>query len=95
MTAFMDDAIIDNANFYKAKLMGTVFKRAILTNANFLDADVCHADFENADLSNANMECARIGSASFKNAKYSSKTQWPMGFDPREVGAVLVGDGAE
>ncbi|MGL4758560.1 MAG: pentapeptide repeat-containing protein [Patescibacteria group bacterium] len=81
-------ANLSTANLYKANLRG-----ADLYNANLQDSDLYNAnlqgaylpgaDLRGADLSGADLSGANIDGVIFKGAKYTDKTIFPQGFNPK------------
>jgi uncharacterized protein YjbI with pentapeptide repeats len=69
------DANLEGANLKGAHLFGVNLARANLTEASLFDADLSEANLSGTIL---------------KHARYNANTIWPVGFDPKAHGAVLV-----
>jgi uncharacterized protein YjbI with pentapeptide repeats len=66
-----------------------------LREASLLGADLAEAYLRKTDLSRANLSGADLSFANLEGAKlegalYSIETIWPIGFDSKEAGAILV-----
>lgn len=78
--ARLDEAILVHSNFRKANLNGASFRRSQLLRADLRAAYLGGADFREANLSDAVLTGAR----------YDGCTQWPVGVEPDQMGAVRV-----
>lgn len=100
--ANLSDATLTNVNFQRASLQRTNLEGASLTGANFdhaklgysklCKANLLRANLEGANLEGANLEGVNLEYSNLEGAKYTTKTIWPDGFDPKAVGAILVDD---
>ncbi len=54
------------------------------------EADLTEANLRKADLRGANLLRASLADAVLLGARYDASTTWPVGFDPKAHGAILV-----
>lgn len=88
------------ANLHQATLNGANLANANLSGADLRLADLNWADLSGADLSRANLKGAKLGwtnlseadlsQVHLQEARFNSQTQWPPGFSPTALGAILV-----
>ena len=64
----MSDIAAQGANFYKARMSGTVLKSAELQHANFSRVEAHSASFQDAELTGANLSYGTFSHASFRAA---------------------------
>lgn len=89
-------AYLRGADFSGASLSGVKLTKATLAWANFQKADLTEVrlrgvDLEHADLSDVDLRFSSLHKvASLKEARYTAKTKFPEGFDPKEHDMVLL-----
>jgi hypothetical protein len=93
--ARLDEALLSRANLRRANLKFARMWLADLEEANLMGAILTGADLESADLTRADLRGADLTDANlldatFTAARYDSYTRWPVGFDPRQCGAVKI-----
>jgi hypothetical protein len=71
-----------------ARLRRADLTRAALRGADLRDADLTGADLRGADLAGADLTGAHLAGALLTGAHYDFHTRWPIGFAPRQHGAV-------
>ena len=55
-----------------------------------MNANLSGANLRAADLTGANLRGANLSGAYLTGVRYNASTQWPVGFDPIDAGAVEV-----
>jgi hypothetical protein len=89
------EAALSAAQLFGADLSGADLRFAILFGANLAAANLAGARLTNAmlvgaDLGGADLSGADLTAANLRGAKYSGKTKFPHGFDPKAAGMVPV-----
>lgn len=59
-----------------------------LSGPGFCQIDLHGADLRDAHLRGTDLQSARLEGADLKGVRYDEYTRWPIGFNPRETGAV-------
>ncbi len=73
-----------NANFHGCSFVKANLHRAILCRADLRYSNIREANFADADLRDADLrETENIESAIFNRTWFSSRTRWPVDFNPR------------
>lgn len=88
--AYLFGANMNHARLNNAKLVG-----ADLTGAKLIGADLCGADLSDAVLADvvlSGVDDKEDVLAVFVQAKYDRSTKWPLGFDPKNAGAIIDTD---
>jgi uncharacterized protein YjbI with pentapeptide repeats len=93
--ADLTDARLTRARLVRARLVHACLSRADLTGASLREANLSGAKLDGANLTNASLagadlRGADLTGANLAGARYDRRTCWPVGFDPRERGAVWV-----
>jgi hypothetical protein len=87
LRADLSFARLSTSDLTDANLTGANLRGAIMN-----EADLSGADLSGADLSFASLIGANLDGASLIGTKYDSATKWPVNFDPKAAGAILVDD---
>jgi uncharacterized protein YjbI with pentapeptide repeats len=77
------------ATFHGANLSGANLQNADLKRSSLLGADFTGADLRGADLTQATVEDSDRKLLIFEKAIYNQSTHFPVGFNPRSLGARL------
>jgi Pentapeptide repeats (9 copies) len=85
--ASLQDVDLRDSVVADCDLRNALFINADLRNA-FLDSDFRKATFQHADL----QEAMVFKASRFDDALYDDETKWPESFDPKEAGAVELGE---
>jgi len=87
--ADLSGADLTSARLQAANLCGASLYRCRLKRAKLQGADLRGADFRGHGLF-VTLSDDYLAEADFRGAFYNAATRWPMGFDPRRRGCVLV-----
>lgn len=85
----LSGAFLRNTNFMTTDLKDAILKDADLTNANFRDAKLTKTNLRSTTLNGAKLKYADLTGIKLDGAQYSNATEWPNGFDPQSLGAIL------
>lgn len=88
--AKLNFAILEDATLGRSNLVGANLRGAILTKANLWGSNLTAVDMREAVLRGASFDGAGLLGVDLRGAKYDSETIWPINFDPRAAGAILV-----
>ncbi len=88
--ANLGDANLNDANLRYAKLIGAKLNSTDLSDADLMAAKLSGADLMAADLSGASLIGADLQDILFKFTRYNKNTEWPEGFDPKEVEGLIL-----
>lgn len=72
-----------------SNLWGANLTNANLVGAHFGGANLLYAKLQGADLRNAYLWRADLRDANFKGARYSKKTTFNSGFNPKDAGMIF------
>ena len=90
--ADLNEANLRRVKMFAANLHGAHLRHADLSEAE-LPVDLSRADLSAANLRGADLSGAyKLMYATLSGAEYDTNTQWPIGFDPQELGAILIDD---
>ncbi len=85
-------ASLRRVNLQGADLRGAKLLQAHLDDASLLRANLQDADLRGADLRGADLREANLYRANLRAARYDSRTRWPKGFEPYNIGLIYSED---
>ncbi len=85
-------ANLRRTNLRDADLRGADLRQAHLDEANLFHTSLRDADLTGADLRGADLREANLYRASLRGARYDSRTRWPKGFEPYDIGLIYSED---